>query len=99
MQAVSASGRFHAGPALIPAPEPADQPPPIARAGDVQCSCCRRNPLVGEKAILHVSGGTESWVCELCERSTRNVAPLGEVRDRVQVRPALVGAERYIRAA
>ena len=64
-----------------------------ARAGDVRCSCCRRTPLVGEKVILHVrSGGRESWACELCERSARRVGPLGEVRERVRVRPGLAGA-------
>ena len=65
----------------------------VARAGEVVCSCCRRAPLVGEKAILHVRKERESWACELCERSASKAGPLGEVRDRIQVRPALVGSE------
>jgi len=93
MQAISASGRFHATHVLVPDRGPAEDP--VARAGDVSCACCSRSPLVGEKAILHVVEGRESWVCELCERSARKVAPLGEVRDRVRVRPPLVGAELY----
>jgi hypothetical protein len=59
------------------------------RAGDVRCACCGRTPLVGEKAILHERRGRFAWACELCERSARKVGPLGEVRDRVRVRPAL----------
>jgi hypothetical protein len=64
-----------------------------ARAGDVQCTCCKRSPLVGEKVILHVGPrGRESWACELCERSARRVAPLGDVRLRVRVMPGVAGA-------
>lgn len=71
----------------------------VARAGEFQCTCCHRSPLVGEKAILHVRDERTSWVCELCERSARKVAPLGEVQDRVRVRPALTGADLYLQAA
>jgi hypothetical protein len=68
----------------------------IARAGDVRCSCCKRTPLVGEKAFLHVrANGQESWACELCERSARRVGPLGEVRERVRVRPGLAGSDLF----
>ena len=94
MEAISASGRFHATPVIVSDPEP--QPAPIARAGDVHCSCCGRAPLVGEKVILHARpNGREAWACELCERSARRVGPLGEVRLRAYVRPGLAGAELY----
>ena len=71
------------------------EPTSPARAGDVRCACCKRTPLVGEKAILHVRSGKRSWACELCERSARRVGPLGEVSERVRVRPALAGAELH----
>ena len=95
--AVSGSGRFHAKPVLVPVPDaPAGpEPDPVARAGDVRCACCERTPLVGEIAILHVGQGGDAWTCELCERSARASAPLGEPRARVRVLPALTGAELY----
>ena len=94
MEAISASGRFRATPVV--ASDPVPRPEPVARAGEVHCSCCKRAPLVGEKVILHARpGGRESWACELCERSARRVGPLGEVRLRVRVRPGLLGAELY----
>lgn len=92
MEAISASGRFHARPVLVPDPDPIAPEPPVARAGEVRCACCKRTPLVGEKAILHVRAAERSWACELCERSARTVAPLGEVSARVIVRPQLAGA-------
>ena len=95
MEAISASGRFHAAPVSVPDPEAPVREAAVARAGDVTCACCERTPLVGEKAILHIADGQESWVCELCERSAKKVALLGEVQDRVRVRPSLVGAELY----
>ena len=95
--AVSGSGRFHAKPVLVPGPAgPAEpQADPVARAGDVLCACCDRTPLVGEMAILHTGEGGDAWTCELCERSARLVAPLGEPMARVRVLPALTGAELY----
>src|SRR5688500_4208266 len=98
MEAISASGRFHAAPVTVPDPEPEPRPAPVARAGEITCACCERTPLVGEKAILHETEGRESWACELCERSARKVAGLGEVRDRVRVRPQLTGAEFHYAA-
>ena len=68
---------------------------PSARAGDVRCACCKRTPLVGEKAILHSRSGRLAWACELCERSIRRVAPLGEVLDRVRVRPSIAASELH----
>jgi hypothetical protein len=95
--AVSGSGRFHAQAVLVPAPETPAEPAhdPIARAGEAHCACCGRSPLVGELAILHVGEKGESWSCELCERSARRIAHLGEARARVRVRPGRTGAELY----
>jgi hypothetical protein len=95
--AVSGSGRFHAQPVLVPVPtettEP--EPDPVARAGDVRCACCERTPLVGEMATLHTGEGGDAWTCELCERSARRVAPLGDPKARVRVLPPLTGADLY----
>ena len=85
---------YRAGARLLATNPSAMRPvPEIARAGEVHCTCCKRAPLVGEKAILHVRGERRSWACELCERSARKVAPLGEVRDRVRVRPSVASME------
>jgi hypothetical protein len=85
MEAISVSGRFHPSPAIVPAAAP--RPVRIARAGDVHCACCKRAPLVGESVILHVRPDSEAWACELCERSTETVTPLGEPHDSVRVLP------------
>ena len=95
--AVSGSGRFHARPVLVPVPDPPAEreADPVARAGDVRCACCERTPLVGEMATLHAGDAADTWTCELCERSARRVAPLGEPLARVRVLPPLAGAELY----
>ncbi|MGI8460126.1 MAG: hypothetical protein ACR2OC_00615 [Solirubrobacterales bacterium] len=79
-------------PVFVPDPPAEPVAPRIARAGDFRCASCDRTPLVGEKAILHASAEAESWACELCERSALKVARLGDVRDRVQVLPPLLGS-------